>query len=102
MLIWLFVVEMVKKSRGDIVRNYNFIFELTWSVCNTVSCCNKQTVWSELGMSDVVTHFVVLVPRFVVRNLAGCKMGDSSFAGVRVLLSSFPSLTICEGDVYVE
>ena len=79
MLIWLFVVEMVEKSRSDIVGNYYFVFELSWRVGNAVTGGNEKSIRGEPGVSDVVTHLIMLVTRFVVGNLTGLKMSDSSF-----------------------
>ena len=102
MLIRLFIMKMVEQSRCNIVRDDDSVFKLTWSVGDAVSRSNEQTVWSKFGVSDIATHLIMLVPRFIMRNLAGCEMRDRSFTGVRVLLSSFPGLTIGEGDVHVE
>ena len=63
-------MEVVKESRCDIVRAHNFVFILTWSVDVAISISDEQTVWSERCMSDVMSDFVMLISRLVMRDFA--------------------------------
>ena len=61
---------MIEQARCDVVWDDDLVFELSWIVCVAVSCGDEEAVRGKLGVSDVVTHFVVLVSRLVVWDLA--------------------------------
>ena len=82
MLAWCLVVEVVEETRSNIVWNDYFILKVTRSVCKAVSCCDEESIRGKFGMSDMVTHFVVLVSRFVVWNLSCCEVSNSRLTGI--------------------
>ena len=61
---------MVEQAWCDVVWDNDPVFELAWVVCKAISCGDEKAVRGKLGVSDVVAHFVVLVSRLVVWDLA--------------------------------
>ena len=78
----LLVVEMVQKAGSNVVGDYYLVFKLARRIGDTVSRCNQEAIRSELGMSDVVAHLIVLVAWFVVGNFARSEMCNSGLARV--------------------
>ena len=63
-------MEMVEQSRCNVMRDYDFIFVLTRCVNVAITSSDEQTVWSERCMSDIMSHFVMLISRLAVRDFA--------------------------------
>ena len=95
-------MEMVEQSRCNVVRDYDFIFVLTRCVNVAITSSDEQTIWSERCMSDVVSHFIMLITWLVVRDFARHQVRDCSFAGVGIELYCFPGLSVGKPCVYVE
>ena len=43
---------------------------------DAITSIDEQTIWSKRCMSDVVSHLLVLITRFTVRNLARCQVAS--------------------------
>ena len=95
-------MEIVEPFRCNVMRDYDFVFVLTRCVNVAITCSDEQTVWSEHCMSDVVSHFIMLITWLIARDFARHQVRGCSFAGVRIELCCFSCLSVAEQCIYVE
>ena len=60
--------------------DYDLVLELSRRVSDAVPSCDQQAIRSKLGLSDIITHFIMLVSWLIVGDLTSCEVQDYSLA----------------------